>query len=62
MTKKRFKKLLMGEYGYQRNRAEKLSQEQPRSIEKKNSGTVINGHVFVLDKNKRLHYIQRSGC
>lgn len=50
MTKKRFKKLLMGQYKFSRNRAEVLSHECPRTIEKTSTGILINGHIHIFRK------------
>lgn len=50
LTKKRFKKLLMGQYKMSRNEAEGLSNEYPRSIVRKDSKTIINGHVLIFDE------------
>lgn len=50
MTRKRFKKLLMGQHGYSRNEAENLSRWPNRSIRKINNGTIINEQIFIIEK------------
>jgi len=48
MTRKRFKKILMGRYNLSRNIAEKLSQEQNREIVEIGYGVHINGHYNII--------------
>lgn len=50
MTRKRFKKILMGRYNLSRNTAEKLSQEQNREIVEIGSEVYINGHYHILQE------------
>lgn len=48
MTRKRFKKLLMGKYKYSRNEAENLSRWDNRSIKEKPEGTIINDTIWII--------------
>ena len=48
MTRKRFKKILMGRYNLSRNTAEKLSQEQNREIVEIGNTVHINGHYHIV--------------
>jgi len=50
MTRKRFKKILMGRYNLSRNTAEKLSQEQNREIVEIGHEVYINGHYHILQE------------
>ena len=55
MTKKRFKKILMGRYKLSRNTAEKLSQEQNRTIEETEYGFHINGYYHIIKEPLKLY-------
>lgn len=48
MTRKRFKKILMGRYKLSRNQAEIFSQEQNRTIEETEYGVHINGYYHII--------------
>lgn len=50
MTRKRFKKILMGRYNLSRNTAEKLSQEQNREIVEIGHEVYINKHYHILQE------------
>lgn len=49
MTRKRFKKLLMGKYGYSRNQAENMSYWKPRTIEDYNGSVIICGTICIVN-------------
>ena len=51
MTRKRFKKLLMGRYKFQRNEAENISRWGDYTIEECSSGTKIANKIFILGNN-----------
>lgn len=55
MTRKRFKKILMGRYKLSRNQAEILSQEQNRTIEETEYGVCINGYYHIIEKPLKLY-------
>jgi len=50
MTRKRFKKILMGRYNLSRNTAEILSQEQNREIVEIGHEVYINKHYHILQE------------
>lgn len=54
MTRKRFKKILMGRYKLPRNTAEKLSQEQNREIVEIGYEVYINKHYHILQERLKL--------
>ena len=48
MTRKRFKKLLMGRYKFSRNQAEKISRAGNYTIEEREDTTIIGGRIAIL--------------
>lgn len=51
MTRKRYKKLLMGRYKFSRNEAEAISRWETRSIEEKEDTTIIGGCIAIFKPN-----------
>lgn len=48
MTRKRFKKLLMGRYKFSRNQAENISRAGNYTIEEREDTTIIGGYIAIL--------------
>lgn len=59
MTRKRYKKLLMGRYKFSRNQAENISRWEVRSIEEREDTTIIGGRIAIL-KSNHWRAIQRE--
>lgn len=51
MTRKRYKKLLMGRYKFSRNQAENISRWGERSIEEREGTTIIGGRIAIFKPN-----------
>jgi len=51
MTRKRFKKLLMGRYKFSRNQAENISRAGNYTIEEREDTTIIGGRIAILKPN-----------
>jgi hypothetical protein len=51
MTRKRFKKLLMGRYKFSRNEAERISRRGDYTIEERDDSTIISGRIVVFKPN-----------
>lgn len=54
MTRKRFKKLLMGRYKFSRNQAENISRWGDYTIEECKNGTKIAHKIFILGNNVKF--------
>lgn len=51
MTRKRFKKILMGRYKFSRNEAENISRRGDYTIEEREDTTIIGGRIATLKPN-----------
>lgn len=51
MTRKRFKKLLMGRYKFSRNEAENISRTGNYTIEEREDATIIGGRIAIFKPN-----------
>ncbi len=51
MTRKRFKKLLMGRYKFSRNEAENISRRGNYTIEEREDTTIIGGRISIFKPN-----------
>ncbi len=51
MTRKRFKKLIMGRYKFSRNEAERISRFGNYSIEEREDTTIIGGRIAIFEPN-----------
>lgn len=51
MTRKRFKKLLMGRYKFSRNQAENISRTGNYTIEEREDSTIIGGRIVIFKPN-----------
>ncbi len=61
MTRKRFKKLLMGRYKFSRNQAENISRCGNYTIEEREDTTIIGGSIAILKPN-HWKAINRKEC
>ncbi len=59
MTRKRFKKLLMGRYKFSRNEAENISRRGNYTIEEREDSTIIAGHIAIFKPNS-LRWVNRE--